>query len=48
MTAYIVTYTTNGFDRLTTELSAKTYTMALLEFAVRFPLHYQLITAVPA
>ena len=47
MPTYIVTYTTNGFDCFTTEVKAKTYTMALLEFAVRFPRHYQLIEAVP-
>lgn len=48
MPTYLITYTTNGFDRFTTEINAKTYTMALLEFAVRFPLHFQLIAAVPA
>ena len=47
MPAFIVTYTTNGFDRLEAVLKAKTYTMALLEFAVRFPSHFHLIEAVP-
>lgn len=46
MPTYLVTYTTNGFDRLEAVLNAKTYTMALLEFAVRFPAHFQLIDAV--
>ena len=48
MTSYIITYTTDCFDRLEVVLKASTYTMALLEFAVRFPHHYQLIEAVPA
>lgn len=48
MASFIITYTTNGFDRYTTEINAKTYTMALLEFAMRFPLHFQLIAAVPS
>lgn len=47
MTPYLITFTTNGFDRLEAILKARTYTMALLEFAVRFPPRFQLIEAVP-
>lgn len=48
MASYIITYTITGFDRLTTTVEAPTYTMALLEFAMRFPSNCQLIAAVPA
>ena len=37
MTPYTVTYTTNGFDLLTTTVEAPTYTMAMLEFVVKYP-----------
>lgn len=37
MKTYTATYTANGFDHLTTTVEAPTYTMAMLEFVLKYP-----------